>query len=66
MLLGTRLRELRKQQQTSMKAVAQKIGVSFQQVSKWETDKSRPEYENLVALADFYDVTTDYLLGREK
>ena len=44
---------------------ARRIGVSKQCVSNWENDNVLPSIEMLIKLADFFNVTTDYLLGRE-
>ena len=46
--------------------VAEKIGVSKQCYGSYETDKRQASYETLCKLADFFDVTVDYLLEREQ
>lgn len=46
--------------------VAEKIGVSKQAYGLYETDKRQASYETLCKLADFFDVTVDYLLEREQ
>ena len=43
---------------------AKAIGVSKQCVSNWENDNVLPSIEMLVKIADFFNVSTDYLLGR--
>lgn len=45
--------------------LAKKLGVSKQAVSNWENDNIQPSIEMLIRLADTFNVTTDYLLGRE-
>ena len=40
------------------------LGVSKQCVSNWENDNVMPSVEMLVKIADFFNVTTDYVLGR--
>lgn len=62
-LFARRLKELRKSEGMSQSLLASKIGVAQSNVSDWENDISRPEYENLIKLAKIFDVTTDYLLG---
>lgn len=60
-----RLLEIRKNRGMSQEALAEKIGVSRQAVSKWETGDAQPDYTKLVALADALEVSLDYLCGRE-
>lgn len=59
-----RLKELRKQKNISQAELAPILGLSQQAIAKWETEKSSPDPEMLSKLADFFDVTSDYLLGR--
>ncbi|MBQ8428568.1 MAG: helix-turn-helix transcriptional regulator [Clostridia bacterium] len=63
-IFGERLKELRIEHGISQAKLAKTIGVSSGIVCLWETDQSEPTAPNLVKLADFFDVTTDYLLGR--
>lgn len=63
LLLSQRLKELRKSESMSQVALAKLIGVAQSNVSDWENDVSRPEYENLIKIAKIFDVSTDYLLG---
>ena len=46
--------------------VAELIGVHKNVLSTWETGQKNPSYENLLKLADLYDCSVDYLLGREE
>ena len=55
----------RKKAGLSQEALAQRIGVSRQAVSKWETGEAIPELEKLLALATAFGVTTDWLLKEE-
>ena len=57
--------ELRKEKNVSQAALAKAIGVSYSIVCYWETDRSEPTGVNLVKLADFFDCSVDYLLGRK-
>lgn len=56
------LRTLRKQRNFSQRELADAIGVSRSAVAMWETDKSQPDKEALIALSRLFSVTTDYLL----
>ena len=66
MNIGINIKELRINLNMTQKQLAQALDVSFQAISEWENNKSRPEYENLVKMAQLFDVSTDYLLGLEK
>lgn len=59
-----RLRELRTRHGYSQNELAKAIGVERTRYNKWETTGSEPSFAVLVQIADFFDVTTDYLLGR--
>lgn len=60
---GERFREARKQNKLTQKEVAEKLGIEQSNISDWENNISRPEYENLIALARLYDETLESLLG---
>ncbi|MDE7247584.1 MAG: helix-turn-helix domain-containing protein, partial [Lachnospiraceae bacterium] len=62
MTLGEKIYKLRTQQGLSQEALGEKLGVSRQSVSKWETDQSIPELDKIVALSEIFGVSTDYLL----
>ena len=63
MNIGEKIFLLRKQFGLSQEALAEKLGVTRQAVSKWESGSSVPELETVVALARTFGVTTDYLLS---
>ena len=63
---ANRLFELRKKSGISQEALAEKIGVSRQAISKWERAEASPDTDNLVLLAKLYDVSLDELLLGEK
>ncbi len=65
MEFGQRFKEARKQCGLSQKQVAEKLGIEQSNVSDWENNVSRPEYENLIALARLYNETLETLLGIE-
>ena len=58
-----RLADLRKQKKLTQQELADAIGVSFQTISKWETAASMPDITLLPPLAEYFHVSTDYLLG---
>ena len=64
MILGKRILELRKRHSMTQEKLANEMGVSIGAVSKWETGASIPDLTMLCTLADFFHVSTDYLLGR--
>lgn len=63
--IARRLTTRRKQAGLSQEALADKLGVSRQAVSKWERAESLPDTDNLIALAALYGLTLDELLWRE-
>ena len=62
MNMAERIQYLRKNEGISQEELADKVGVSRQAVSKWESEQSTPDIERVILLSDFFDVTTDYLL----
>ena len=65
MKLHDKIYELRKKEGLSQEALAEKLGVSRQSVSKWETGEATPEVSKLLSLSKLFGVTTDYLLDDE-
>jgi transcriptional regulator with XRE-family HTH domain len=63
-MLGKRLSELRKKVKLRQEDLAQKIGIARTTYAMYEQGKREPDYETLQKLADFFEVSTDYLLGR--
>ena len=59
-----RLQELRRERHVTQKNMAEFLGIQMRSYQSYEGGDRRPDYEKLVALADYFDVTTDYLLGR--
>ena len=62
MNIADRIQHLRKSKGISQEELADKIGVSRQAVSKWESEQSFPEMDNVIIMSDFFEVTTDYIL----
>lgn len=63
MQIGAKIKELRKKKDMTQEKLAEYLNVSFQAVSKWETETASPDLPLLVALAKLFGVTTDELLG---
>ena len=57
-----RIQQLRKAKGISQEELADKIGVSRQAGSKWESEQATPDVEKILLLSDYFEVTTDYLL----
>ena len=64
--LADRLVELRKEHKLSQEALAEKLGLSRQSISKWERAEASPDTDNLIALAEVYGITLDELLGNNE
>lgn len=62
MNIADRIQHLRKIKGVSQEELADKMGVSRQAVSKWESEQSIPEIDKIIAMSDYFAVTTDYLL----
>lgn len=62
MKFSEKLRNLRKQAQLSQEQLADKIGVSRQAITKWETDAGTPDIQNLVAVARLFGIGLDELV----
>lgn len=66
MSLGERLLNLRKNKQLSQEEAAERLGVTRQTISKWETDQSQPDFDKIVPLCELYSVSTEELLTGNK
>lgn len=62
MTIADRILELRKIKGISQEELADKIGVSRQAVSKWESEQSIPDLDKIIILSEFFEVSTDFLL----
>ena len=65
MILGKSILELRKKKNVTQEELAAELGVTAAAVSKWEKGYTLPDILMLCALADYFTVTTDELLGRK-
>ena len=59
-----RLREVRANSRMKQREVAEYLGVKLQTYQGYEMSRSEPSIQKLVALADYFDVSLDYLMGR--
>ena len=66
MNIGKNILELRRAKNVTQEALAAELGVTAAAVSKWENGYTLPDILMLCALADFFGVTTDELLGRSR
>ncbi len=60
-----RISELRKIKNVTQKELALKINVKNYTVANWEQERSSPSVQDLIALADYFECSVDYLIGRE-
>ena len=62
MNLNQKITQLRNDNNWSQEELAEKLNVSRQSVSKWESGQSKPDLDKIVVLSNILDVSTDYLL----
>ncbi len=63
-IFAERLKELREENKLSQMQLAKATGLSQTAIGHWENEERIPNAKAVVTLADYFDVTTDYLLGR--
>lgn len=63
MTFGENLKTLRNARSLSQKDLAEELGFSFQNISKWERNEIQPDIATLIEIAKFFSTTTDALLG---
>jgi transcriptional regulator with XRE-family HTH domain len=66
MTLGKKIQKLRKEKNWTQEELAERLGVSSQAVSKWETDISSPDILLLRPLAELMGISVDYLLNPDE
>ncbi len=59
-----RIRELREERNLTQTDVARGLGTSHRNIGRWENGEVLPSSDMIIALADFFEVSADYLLGR--
>lgn len=64
MLRGDRLRDLRISHQLTHQALAEKLDVAMRMIARYEASETDPSGDVVRRIADVFNVTTDYLLGR--
>lgn len=63
-MFGSRIVSLRREQRLSQQELANKLEISRSALSLYEIEKRQPDIETLLKIANFFDVSTDYLLGK--
>jgi len=63
-MLGKRLKELRESKKLTQKDLADQLGLTDATIGFYEAEKRNPPIDTLNRIADFFDVSVDYLLGR--
>ena len=61
--MGQIIKNLRKGQGFTQEELAERLGVTYQAISKWENDSGMPDISQIVPLATIFDVSTDFLFG---
>ncbi|MBR4132323.1 MAG: helix-turn-helix transcriptional regulator, partial [Oscillospiraceae bacterium] len=64
--MARKFREARQMNKLTVVEAAEKLGIKQPSLSAWENGSRTPTVDNLIAMAELYGVTTDYLLGRAK
>ncbi len=65
MKIGEIIKELRKERKMSQLELGKAIGTSQKAIDYWERGVNEPKASYIILLADFFEVSTDYLLGRK-
>lgn len=63
--IGKTLKELRKAEHITQSELAEKLNIGRVNYTRYETDAVRPDYETLIAIADFYEISLDDLFNRK-
>ena len=64
--IGEKIRTLRLQKAMTQEQLAERLGISYQSVSRWENGVTYPDIEFLPTIAKLFSVSTDYLLGQNE
>lgn len=62
MNLNQKIAQLRNDKKWSQEELAEKLNVSRQSVSKWESGQAKPDLDKVIAISNLFNVSTDYLL----
>lgn len=65
-MIGSKIRELRCSRNLTQEQLAQNLNITAQSISKWENGIGMPDISQVVPIAHFFDVSTDYLFGIEE
>ncbi|EPY2286081.1 helix-turn-helix domain-containing protein [Clostridium sporogenes] len=65
-LLGDKIKKLRKSKNITQEELGKNIGVTTSMVGMYETNARKPSYEVLIKIAEFFSVSTDFLLNTEE
>ncbi|MBQ8428284.1 MAG: helix-turn-helix transcriptional regulator [Clostridia bacterium] len=66
MEIGKKLKTLRLAEKLTQQQLADKLQISRVNYTRYERDQVRPDYETLIKIADFYDISLDEIFGRVK
>ena len=66
MNIGKILKELRQSFGLTQEELAKRLDISRVNYTRYETDKVKPDYDTIVKIADFFDVSLDDIFGRKK
>ncbi|MCL2555726.1 MAG: helix-turn-helix transcriptional regulator [Firmicutes bacterium] len=65
-MFSNKLKELRESNELTQIALAEKLGVTRQNICDWENRRSETDFAMLIKIADFFDISLDELLGRKE
>lgn len=65
MTMGEKILNMRKARGWSQEELAEKVGVTRQAVSRWESDSAKPDAERIVSICDLFGISADYLLREQ-
>jgi len=63
--IGQKLKELRQGEHLTQKELSDKLGIGRVNYTRYETNKARPDYETLILIVDFYNISLDELFDRD-
>lgn len=66
MQIGKKLKELRLNHGLTQEQLSTKLNIGRVNYTRYETDKIRPDFETLIKIADFYDISLDEIFDRDR